>query len=94
MNTIKFKQADEIICEKVGNQTIILLPEKGKILELNRTASFIWEKLDQPKSIKEIIKLLSEKFSSADSKIDQDVHQAIDKLSKLKLIEKVKPKDK
>ncbi len=89
-----YQQKQSIIQETIDNQTFILLPKKGKLVELNKTASFIWEKLRKPQTINQIIKSLCHKFEIPSSAAEKDVRATIDKFSKLKLIKGVKAKNK
>jgi len=88
-NCQKYQQVPNIIQEIIGKQTFILLPRKGKLVELNKTASFILKKLEKPLDIKQLAKLLSKKFAVGFAKAEKDVRAAVQKLTKLKLIKSV-----
>ena len=85
----KYQQCPGIVQETIGKQTFILLPRKGKLVELNKTASFIWQRLEKPQDIIQLAKLLCQKFDVATAAAQKDVRAAVQKLTKLKLIKLV-----
>jgi len=90
----KHQQDPNIVQETISGQSFILLPKKGKLIELNKTASLVWRKLKKPQNIIQLTKLLCQKFDVAVATAEKDVRATIEKLSKLKLIREVKKKDK
>jgi hypothetical protein len=82
----RFHQKPEIVYETIDNQTYILLPKKGKMVELNPTASFIWENIKKPKNINQLIKRTCQEFKVDKQQAKKDIQQTINKFLKLNLI--------
>jgi len=86
-----YKQRESIVSEQVNEKTYILLPQKGKMIELNQTASFIWHELIEAKKPNQIAQKLSNSFEVDSEMAAEDVRTTIDRFYELKLVTKVAP---
>lgn len=71
----KIKRSKEVIFKEVEGVVYILDPQKSIVRTLNRTASFIWQSLEKPQSIKQLAQLLSKEFSVKEKKAKEDLEE-------------------
>ena len=65
-STVKRKE-DQMIISELEDDLIMMDLENGAYLSLNKTARIIWEKLDSPVKVSEIVTYLSKRFD-----VDED----------------------
>ena len=70
---------------------VLLGIEDGKYYSLNRTASEIWNLLENPSGIGEIKQRLGEIFETPVSGLEDSIMESLDYFEKRQLIEKVEP---
>jgi hypothetical protein len=75
---------------EVGEESILLNVETGKIHALNETAGYVWRLLqnDGPLTIQEIQNLLKHHYEVSEKELDKGITELMDDLQKRKLIEK------
>lgn len=90
LNTIT---RNTIICRKEGlettelNDDIVMMDlDEGKYYALNSTAGAIWDKLQKPMSVSEIIDCLQKEYDIDDEKCYLDTIELLDSLKEAKLI--------
>ncbi|MFC2132624.1 PqqD family protein [Bacteroidota bacterium] len=85
-NHIVFNKTKKLISQKI-NDEFILVPitenvvDMRSIFKLNKTGSYIWEKIDGKNSIAEIISSFALKYNIKPQKAKTDVEKFICKLS-------------
>lgn len=80
---MKLYQRQELVCEKIGRETLIIDHKRGKLITLNHTASFLWENLKKPTSKEDLVFRYSEKYGKDKSK---DIGQGLKNLAKAGLL--------
>lgn len=60
--------------------------EQGKYFALNKIAAVIWDELEEPKSVEELIENLTARFSAAEATIRNDVLMFLEDMQVKKLI--------
>lgn len=58
---MKYKRKN-LVSEKVGDETLIIDHEKGRLITLNQTAGYIWDLLKTPKTEKEVLDSYTKKY--------------------------------
>jgi len=68
-------------------ETVLFNPTNNKFCILNVTAALIWNQLEQPKTVQEIVNAVRERFASADpSRVERDVQRALDELRSIECV--------
>ncbi len=78
---------DALLESSVDNEIILLSTQNSQSYGLNPTGSRIWELLNKPISIGEIIQRITEEFGVAESDCQKDVLFFINSLDSEKLID-------
>lgn len=85
---MKIKQNPKTIYTKLEDKIIILEAEKGKLLTLNQTASFIWEKSKRAVEVKKLVDKLCQEFEVERKIAAKDTQELVKKLLKRGLLVK------
>lgn len=73
------------------DETVLFNPANKKFCVLNTTAALIWNILEEPRTVQEIVVAIRERFDPTDSsRVEEDVRRA---LSELRAIECVRSSD-
>lgn len=75
-----------ISSRKVDGLSYIYIENKKKFLKLNEVGSFIWEKINGTKTIKQIIKICLSEYEGDKKEITQAVLEFFDTLLKERVI--------
>lgn len=67
------KQSSAIHSKKIGDEVVLLEPNKKYIRQLNQTASFLWDQLSKEKTIEELVNALKAKFKVDQKQAKKDV---------------------
>tara|TARA_B100000242_G_C43029686_1_gene479597 strand:+ start:312 stop:572 length:261 start_codon:yes stop_codon:yes gene_type:complete len=76
------------IYKEVDNVGVILEPESGKFIELNKTALVIWNMLDKTNNLTDLKNKLFEMYETTEC-IEQDVNVFINNALKANIIKKL-----
>jgi len=76
------------IYKEVDNVGVILEPESGKFIELNKTALIIWNMLDKTNNLTDLKSKLFEMYETTEC-IEQDVNVFINNALKANIIKKL-----
>jgi hypothetical protein len=82
----KYIKNEQLIDGSLDDNQVMMHIEKGKYFGLNPVGKRIWEILDQPKSLQEIIAKLMIEFKVSEEQCTQDVKIFIDRMVKFDLI--------
>lgn len=83
---MKIKQNPEAIYTKLEDKIIILEAEKGELLTLNQTASFIWEKSKRAIEVKKLVEKLCQEFAVERKVATRDIQELVKNLLKKGLL--------
>jgi len=86
MKPAQYKKNNNLIARKSGNKTIILDPKEVKVYTLNAVTSRIWQILWKPRSITDMVKIISKEFEVSPSKAQKDMEKLINTAVKHKII--------
>lgn len=81
------KQRSDVGVRVVEGETLVLDRQGGQIHQLNRTASYIWDRCNGKTSVAEIANQLAEAFDIVPETAARDVSTIVSQLQKLDLIE-------
>ena len=76
------------IYKDIDNVGVILEPESGKFIELNKTALIIWNMLDKTNNLPELKNKLFEIYEATES-LEQDLNVFINNALKANIIRKL-----
>lgn len=80
------KRTNDQVSKKLNEVTIVMSIEEGKYFNLNRVASRIWEIIEQPKTIRQVVEQLLLEFEIAHDDCEREVKELIADLADLGLI--------
>ena len=80
---IRFKRAD-FAFEDVGDSTIVINHCDGKLITLNKTASFIWEILKKHVTTQQLVREVKKTYPDAE---DKDIKKCLASLKKENMID-------
>ncbi len=81
------QRSKQVMWNVVDNETVLLNTETGFYYGMNKTASVIWELLETPKTIEEIVQEMNKRFSVGPAVLAGDVERIIKTLTSKRLIE-------
>lgn len=88
---MKIKQNPSAIYTKLEDKVIILEAERGELLTLNQTASFIWEKSKKAIEVEKLIDMVCQGFKVEKKVAAKDTKELVQSLLKRGLLLRVKP---
>ena len=86
--------SDEVVAREIEDEVLIIpvssrvSSENEAIFSLNETAKAIWKKLDGRKTLKDIIKELSQEYDASLEEVEKDVLGFIEELLKRNIVVK------
>jgi len=86
LNTL-IRQKKHIIHKTADGVVYLLRPADSTIHTLNKTASFIWELLAQPRTLKQVVMAVCENFSVQRQTATKDSKEFITNYTKLGFLE-------
>lgn len=77
----QFVRAAGIETAPMKDETVLFNPSNRKFCVLNVTAAMIWDILDRPRTVAEIVTSVCERYKGVDAdKVEGDVRKALDEL--------------
>ena len=83
----RIQRSKQVMWNVVDYEAVLLNTETGFYYGMNKTASVIWELLETPKTIEEIVQEMNKRFSVDSAVLTDDVEQIIKTLTSKRLIE-------
>jgi hypothetical protein len=80
---VRYKRKD-FVSEKIGEETVIIDHQQGRLITLNETASVIWHLLSRPLTESSIVARLVRSYSDVNKK---EVSQSLKELKNQGLVE-------
>ena len=81
------KRKNGLPWQVMGDQALVLVPDKQEAHELNETACFIWQQLDGKNSFVDIIKNIQESYDVEELTAEQDLQTSLGEFQSLDLVE-------
>lgn len=85
---IKFVRKKELLSSRMDNEIVMMHPESGKYFALNPVASRIWELLEEPNSINDLVEKLLREFDVTQEVCKTEVTVFVGEIIEKKLIDK------
>lgn len=73
----KITRHSDILSAEIGGEAVMMSIEKGAYFGLNPIATRIWDLIDQPQSIDELIAVISEEYDVSDEQCAADVQEFV-----------------
>jgi hypothetical protein len=91
MDTV-IKKSGNIVFRKIEDEYILVplvasAADVESIFNLNETGAAVWEKIDEKKSIKDIIEEIKAEYENESNQIENDIISFISEMTAAKLIE-------
>lgn len=80
---------DSVFSSQVGDEIALMNQETSKYFTLNNTGALIWEVLQTPSTLPEIVQTISEKYSVDPSVCEQDVKAVLNHMKESKLVKEI-----
>jgi len=88
MSNLSWAASTEVTSSEIGDELALLDPKSGQYFTLNQTGSVVWQCLDTPRSMEDIVRTVTEKFDIDSSECESDIKELIIQLSDAGLIRK------
>ena len=84
MNEININK--NLFTTEINDTLIILNTDTGSYLELNSSAKFIWEKIEQEKNYQNVLKAITEEYELSETEAKNSLDKFLLKASEKKLL--------
>ncbi|EDM25713.1 hypothetical protein LNTAR_13227 [Lentisphaera araneosa HTCC2155] len=71
-NDTVLQRNPEIISSKIDDEVVMMSIEEGKYFGLDPIGSIIWELLDEPQSLEQILPILMQEFDVTEAQCEKD----------------------
>ena len=85
----KFVRKKDVVSGRLADELVMLDIDQGKYFSLNPVSTRIWDLLEEPKTLEDIVAILMEEFEVTESECHSDVEEFLKELVKLKLVDEV-----
>ncbi|WP_057832347.1 PqqD family protein [Colwellia sp. TT2012] len=92
MSQVSYQLAEDVLFQKVAEETVILEPETGEYYTLNAIATFMVEQLQQGYAKSKVIDLVLEKYQVSKAEVSQDIEELLAQMLKQGLLVSVDSK--
>jgi methyltransferase-like protein len=76
-----------VVYQIVNDEAVLVLPAEGKVKVLNKVGAFIWQQVDNQKTVKEIVDLVVEGFDVSHERAASDTLRFLEELVSKAVIE-------
>ncbi len=87
--TIVYKRSKDLPWQEIHNEIIILNASEGEAVQLNETASFLWDCLKSPLGIEELVLNTCDHFEVPPDQAKEDINIFLKDLQSKNLIQAV-----
>lgn len=81
------KRRADLSVRDVDGETVVLDRHLGKVHQLNRTASYVWQRCDGRTEVREIVASLARSYGVEPRDVEGDVQDVIARFEQLRLVE-------
>lgn len=82
----EFVRTDDYISTKLGGEEVILHKESENYFGLNAVGTQLWESLEEPRTIDDLVTTICEEFDVSEEESRKDVESFVDDLEAANLI--------
>jgi hypothetical protein len=87
--TIRLRQSPSTPWRRVGGEVVLAPPGREDFDVLAGTGAVVWELLDEPRTVAEVVGVLAELYGMAEGDIDGDVGELVSALVQTGAIEEI-----
>lgn len=69
----RYRRDDTLPCQEIQGQAVIVCPARRELHQLDETATFLWNRLDRPRSAAELAEILCGEFEVDPERAERDV---------------------
>ena len=80
------RRAPQVRWRQFGSDGVLLDPASGEYLQVDAVGVVVWECLESPMTIDELVQRLSEEFDETNERIDADLSEFIDVLARQQFV--------
>jgi hypothetical protein len=80
MSQVNYQLAEEVLFQKVAEETVILEPVTGEYFTLNAIGTFMVEQFQQGYSKRKVIDLVLEQYQAQEAEVSQDIDELLAQL--------------
>jgi PqqD family protein of HPr-rel-A system len=80
------RRGEGVLWRRVGDEAVLLDPESGRAVSLNRAATCLWEALEEPAGLDELAGVLVEHWHLAPGQARADANAFLESLSSRGLV--------
>lgn len=92
MSQVSYQLAEDVLFQKVAEETVILEPETGEYYTLNAIGTFMVEQFQQGYSKAKVIDSVLEKYQANEAEVSQDTEELLAQMLKQGLLISVESK--
>ena len=85
--TIIQRKEDQLLVTTLGDELVMMDTENGNYISINNIGRTIWEKIEQPIAVKELIEFLLNKYNVAEDQCTAETFSFLEKLNEQHLIQ-------
>lgn len=85
----RFRQSPAVLSRTVGDEVILALAEREDFTCLAGSGRAIWEVMDAPRTLPDMVSILSDAYAVEEGVLARDVEQLLDELLEQRLVEQV-----
>ncbi|WP_076418105.1 PqqD family protein [Colwellia sp. UCD-KL20] len=85
-NTSKYQLVDNVLFQKVDNETVILEPENGNYFTLDPVGTFMIESLQEGKNVAQVIESIKSTYDVSVNEVEADLKELLTNMISQKLI--------
>lgn len=84
--TVISRKKDGLLVSELGNEMVMMDVESGNYIGLNETGKVIWEMIEQPVKVDELIKQLTIKYDISYEECSKDTLEYLQKMDEQKIL--------
>ena len=86
---MKIRRSDKAIWRIIDNEVVLLIPEKNILYALGGCGSRVWEIIEEPSFVSEIVHVICNEYEVEPKRVREDINTFIEDLTKLELVEPI-----
>lgn len=86
MSQVSYQLAEDVLFQKVAEETVILAPATGEYYTLNAIGTFMVEQFQQGHSKATVLNLVLEKYQANEAEVSQDIEELLTQMLKQGLL--------
>ena len=87
MDSVVHRKDDHLLVSKLGDDLVMMDIENGAYLSLNKTGRIIWEQIESPAKVRDIIQTLTGLFEVDEEMCKSETFSFLEKLAERKAVE-------